>query len=62
MSKILVVILTTLFILISCATSPLGRSQFKLMSDDELNGMGSEAFLRLNRKRAWRKVSVLIAM
>ncbi len=50
MSKTLVVILTTLFILISCATSPLGRSQFKLMSDDELNGMGSEAFSQIKQK------------
>jgi len=55
MSKTFVVILTTLFILISCATSPLGRTQFKLMSDGELNTMGTEAFSQIKQKTPLEK-------
>ncbi len=33
-----------------CATSPLGRSQLMLMSDDQMSALGSQAFLNLRQK------------
>jgi predicted Zn-dependent protease len=55
MSKTLLIVLTTAFILISCATSPLGRTQFKLMSAQELNTMGSQAFTQIKEKTPLEK-------
>lgn len=38
------------FIIISCAVSPLGRSQFMFMPADEINKMGVEAFDNLKQE------------
>jgi predicted Zn-dependent protease len=49
MNKIFL-LLTSLATLTGCATSPLGRSQFIVMSDGEMNAMGDKAFLSLVQK------------
>ncbi|RKZ40266.1 MAG: M48 family peptidase [Gammaproteobacteria bacterium] len=51
MLKKLILISITLLILISCATSPLGRSQLNLISPTELNKMGSQAFQSLKEEK-----------
>ncbi len=47
-----IVLLLLCFTLISCATSPTGRSQLLMMPDNELNEMGLQAFnqLKTNNK------------
>jgi predicted Zn-dependent protease len=42
--KVLGLCIISLFLLSACATSPLGRSQFKLYSSGQLAGMGQQAF------------------
>ncbi|MGH8029214.1 MAG: M48 family metalloprotease, partial [Arenimonas sp.] len=34
----------------ACATSPLGRSQLKLVSDDQMNEMGIASFTQMKQK------------
>ncbi len=41
---------TLAFIIVSCAVSPLGRSQFVFMPSDEINTMGVEAFENLKKE------------
>lgn len=50
MLRKLVVIGITVFILISCATSPLGRKQFKMMPSDQMSTMGAEAFEQIKQQ------------
>jgi predicted Zn-dependent protease len=44
-------ILLISMLLIACATSPTGRTQFAFMSDAEMNQMGEQAFNELKNKR-----------
>ena len=50
MLKKSLVTIVTILILISCATSPLGRKQLMLMPDEQLNTMGTEAFQSLKKE------------
>jgi predicted Zn-dependent protease len=50
MLKKLLVTVITLILLISCATSPLGRKQLTLMPVDQLNAMGVKAFDSLKQE------------
>ena len=38
-------------LLAACATSPLGRSQFKIFSDDQLAGMGRQSFEQVKEEK-----------
>ncbi len=55
--KIFPVLLSRFFVstcavlLVACATSPTGRSQFIMMSDDQVNQMGLQAFDTLKRDK-----------
>ncbi|MCK5523917.1 MAG: M48 family metallopeptidase [Thiomargarita sp.] len=51
MLKKLIVIGISLFILVSCATSPLGRTQLNLVSPTQLDKMGNQAFQTLKQKK-----------
>jgi len=42
--------ITALSVLTSCATSPEGRSQLKLMSDDQMDSMGTQSFESLKKQ------------
>lgn len=48
--KKLILLIAILATLSGCATSPMGRSQFIVMSDSEMNAMGNKAFLSLVQK------------
>jgi predicted Zn-dependent protease len=48
--KKIILITLSLAILSGCATSPMGRSQLIMMSDNEMNAMGDKAFLSLVQK------------
>lgn len=50
MKTTLLTALTTLC-LTACATSPTGRSQLRLLPDDQMNAMGSQAFDELKQKQ-----------
>jgi predicted Zn-dependent protease len=50
MLKKLIMTGITLLILISCATSPLGRKQLIMMSADNMNAMGIQAFQSIKQK------------
>jgi len=49
--KNIALLICTLPLLTACATSPLGRSQLTLMSDDEVNTMGVQAFAKMKEKQ-----------
>ena len=46
------------FLLQSCATSPLGRSQLTLMPDSEMDEMGFQAFDKMKKEKPIEKSSV----
>lgn len=48
--KHLIFISASLVLIFSCATSPTGRRQFLLVSDSEMNSMGSQAFDEMKSK------------
>lgn len=45
-----ILLISALFI-VSCATSPTGRSQFIMLPDDQMNQMGLQAFTTLKQKK-----------
>ena len=48
--KPLMLLMLSLTLLAGCASSPMGRSQLIMMSDQEMNAMGDKAFLSLVQK------------
>ncbi|MCM0605614.1 MAG: M48 family metallopeptidase [Xanthomonadaceae bacterium] len=52
MSKKLLSVTLAILALASCATSPLGRKQLITVSDDQMNGMGVQAFDEMKRTKA----------
>ena len=50
--KKLVITVLALSVIISCATSPLGRKQLITVSDGEMNEMGAQAFDEMKRTKA----------
>ena len=50
MLKLLATLISTLVILLGCATSPTGRSQLVLMPESEMTQMGLQAFTNITQE------------
>jgi len=44
------VVIFSVFLLISCATTPLGRKQFAFMPEEQVNTLGAEAFTNIKQE------------
>ncbi len=51
MMKLLPVVLLTAFVLAACATSPLGRQQLLLISEQQVDAMGIQAFTSMKQSK-----------